>query len=509
MANSISHAALPFPVKNARYTVLVPYLDADGDPTDPTTPDTEVSQDGGAFADAAEEVSTITGTNGAGFVTLSGAETNNSAVFVAFKVASGPKATLMTLYPRVLPIVESGTAQAGAAGTITLASGAAAYDLAGCIVRTTGGTGGGGTGGANNQARVITAYNTSTKVATVVPNWETTPDATTTYDVLYTDLSVNAIAGRFVRPATDGRTLVVDAAGLADANAVKVGPTGAGTAQTAGDLKASLNTIDDFIDTEVAAILADTDDIQTRLPAALVGGRMDASVGAMAANVLTAAAVADAAFDRATFAEDTGLQTIRSNTAQAGAAGTITLDIAAQTTDDFYNGLLVTLTGGTGVGQNRIIYDYVGATRVASITPNWVTNPDATTGFAVLQFGSVSVEAWLRAVPNALVAGRTDASVGAVAAGVDLSATMKASVNTEVVDALNVDTYAEPGQEVPPATTTLVKKIGYLFKACRNKFTDDGTTAKLFNDGGLTVDQKATVSDDGVTYTRGEFGTGP
>ena len=30
MANSISHASLPYPIKNARYTVLVPYLDADG-----------------------------------------------------------------------------------------------------------------------------------------------------------------------------------------------------------------------------------------------------------------------------------------------------------------------------------------------------------------------------------------------------------------------------------------------------------------------------------------------
>lgn len=37
-------------------------------------------------------------------------------------------------------------------------------------------------------------------------------------------------------PATSGRTLVVDASGLADANMVKAGPTGSGTAQTAGDI---------------------------------------------------------------------------------------------------------------------------------------------------------------------------------------------------------------------------------------------------------------------------------
>jgi hypothetical protein len=41
-------------------------------------------------------------------------------------------------------------------------------------------------------------------------------------------------------PATPGRTLVVDAAGLADANVVKLGPTGAGTAQTARDVGATL-----------------------------------------------------------------------------------------------------------------------------------------------------------------------------------------------------------------------------------------------------------------------------
>lgn len=46
------------------------------------------------------------------------------------------------------------------------------------------------------------------------------------------------------------------------------------------------------VKTETATILSDTNDIQTRLPAALVSGRIDASVGAMAANTLTAAATA-------------------------------------------------------------------------------------------------------------------------------------------------------------------------------------------------------------------------
>lgn len=41
-------------------------------------------------------------------------------------------------------------------------------------------------------------------------------------------------------PATSGRSMVVDAAGLVDANAVKVGPSGSGTALTARDIGASV-----------------------------------------------------------------------------------------------------------------------------------------------------------------------------------------------------------------------------------------------------------------------------
>jgi hypothetical protein len=91
----------------------------------------------------------------------------------------------------------------------------------------------------------------------------------------------------------------------------------------------------------------------------------------------------------------------------------------------------------------------------------------------------------------------------------DLTATMKASVNAEVVDALNTDTYAEPGQGAPAATTTLAAKINYLYKAWRNKVTQTSTTYSLFADDASTVDQKATVSDDGTTFTRGEIATGP
>lgn len=96
------------------------------------------------------------------------------------------------------------------------------------------------------------------------------------------------------------------------------------------------------------------------------------------------------------------------------------------------------------------------------------------------------------------------ASFDIVAAGATL-----ADINAEVVDALNVDTYAEPGQATPAATASLATKIGYLYKNWRNRKTQTATTFSLYNDDATTVDQKATVSDDATTASKTEITTGP
>ena len=64
-------------------------------------------------------------------------------------------------------------------------------------------------------------------------------------------------------------------------------------------------------------------------------------------------------------------------TAQAGAATTITLDTAENTTDDAYNGATIELIGGTGSGQVRTITNYVGSSKVATVS-TWTTTPDNT-----------------------------------------------------------------------------------------------------------------------------------
>lgn len=76
-------------------------------------------------------------------------------------------------------IAHSGTAQGGSSNGIVLSSAASGDDGAyvGLPISLTGGTGAG-------QTRSIIGYNGTTKTAIVDSDWETTPDATTTYEIM-------------------------------------------------------------------------------------------------------------------------------------------------------------------------------------------------------------------------------------------------------------------------------------------------------------------------------------
>ena len=86
----------------------------------------------------------------------------------------------------------------------------------------------------------------------------------------------------------------------------------------------------------------------------------------------------------------------RTGTAQAGASTTITLDASALANDDIYNGSTITITGGTGVGQVRVISDYVGSTKVATVSVAFTVTPDNTSLFSVAS----QVGQYVNAVPQ-------------------------------------------------------------------------------------------------------------
>jgi hypothetical protein len=141
-------------------------------------------------------------------------------------------------------LTDHGLAQAGAAGTITLAATASAVDdtYVGSVVVLT-------TGTAPGQARLVTAYNGTSKVATITPNWETNPDVTTVYKVIPVGRSIvgsmQADSITAAALATDAVNEIVDAV-WDEAQASHVG------AGTFGEMA-----------TETAAILADTNELQT------------------------------------------------------------------------------------------------------------------------------------------------------------------------------------------------------------------------------------------------------
>lgn len=90
---------------------------------------------------------------------------------------------------------------------------------------------------------------------------------------------------------------IVLTAGTVDGVSVAGETLGSFSIERAGAVLALAKGANGFsaIKTQAAAIEVDTQDIQSRLPAALVSGRMDSSVGAMATDTITSGAVAASA----------------------------------------------------------------------------------------------------------------------------------------------------------------------------------------------------------------------
>jgi hypothetical protein len=85
---------------------------------------------------------------------------------------------------------------------------------------------------------------------------------------------------------------------------------------------------------------------------------------------------------------------ISNGTAQAGAAGTITLASGEPAITDFYKGRQITIVSGTAFGQARFITAYNGTTKVATVHRNWDVIPDTTSQYAIDDLIEVDVRSW-------------------------------------------------------------------------------------------------------------------
>lgn len=80
-----------------------------------------------------------------------------------------------------------------------------------------------------------------------------------------------------------------------------------------------------------------------------------------------------------------------SGLAQAGAANTITLESTADTGDELIKDCYIVVVSGTGAHQARLVTAYNGTTKVATVYPDWVVNPDATSGYWIVPQGQNNV----------------------------------------------------------------------------------------------------------------------
>ena len=199
---------------------------------------------------------------------------------------------------------------------------------------------------------------------------------------------------------------------------------------------------------------------------ALVGGRYDASVGAMAANVLTATAIAASALDNKgnwnvgktgysltqafpsnfaalsitagglvnitqTAADKTWITTTReltgfpdgqipkivSGTASAIGTTTTLIDSArTEANDNHWKGQWIWFPSGTAanIGQVRLITGFTAASDTLTFAPALNSATASADGYEILPAGSVDVGQWLGVTPNSLVAGAVDADVSAL-----------------------------------------------------------------------------------------------
>jgi len=121
-----SSDASAFGRKNVAYRITFPILDADGDLVSGATGlDSEVSKDGGTFADCTNEATEIATSSGVYYLDLTSTEMNADTVAVIVKTtSSGAKTMTLVIYPLkdgdiIANMTQVGGQTASASGTVT------------------------------------------------------------------------------------------------------------------------------------------------------------------------------------------------------------------------------------------------------------------------------------------------------------------------------------------------------------------------------------------------------
>ena len=114
-------------------------------------------------------------------------------------------------------------------------------------------------------------------------------------------------------------------------------------------------------------------------------GTIVGSVGTVAGNTSTGVSTANSLIASVGTAVGANSGILLTGTARASTSSTIKLAASGPSdSDDIYNGMVVGILSGTGVGQCRMIYDYNGTTHAASVSRAWTTTPSTDSVYIIL-----------------------------------------------------------------------------------------------------------------------------
>jgi len=170
---------------------------------------------------------------------------------------------------------------------------------------------------------------------------------------------------------------------------------------------------------ELDGIQADTEDIQSRIPAALVSGRIDASVGAMASNVITATAINTGAITAAKFAAGA----IDASAVADGAIDAATFAVGAIDATAIADGAIDAATFAAGaITASAIAADAIGASELAATATAEIADAvwdELVSGHAIegsagaaLSAAGGSGDPWSTVLPGAYGAGTAGKIIG-------------------------------------------------------------------------------------------------
>jgi hypothetical protein len=151
-------------------------------------------------------------------------------------------------------------------------------------------------------------------------------------------------------------------------------------------------------------------------------------------------------------------------TATAGGAGTITLAAGASAVDDFYNGMVISITSGTGNGHVGLITDYVGSTKVATVQASTTTFvPGASSAYSIA--ANVAYQPVSTGFASATIYFNNDGVLHKIT-GARGTFTLNTSVGEiPTIDFQLTGIYNAPTDTAAPATTYSNQATPVIFKA--------------------------------------------